>query len=130
METKQIIVVRKDLNMRKGKLAAQVAHAAMSFLIRKASWEHNESYVEMSILIDPEQENWLSGGMAKIVVYVNSESEMLDIIYKASLAKLNVKKIIDAGKTEFNGIATLTCCAIGPHSVEKFKGITDHLQLM
>jgi PTH2 family peptidyl-tRNA hydrolase len=120
---KQIIVVRNDLNMRKGKMVAQGAHASIMFLVRR--------------LCDPDGgakddaiQKWLNHGMAKICVRVDTELELLEIAQKAERAGLTVHVITDAGHTEFGGVPTTTCLAIGPDEVEKIDAITGHLKLL
>ena len=53
--------------------------------------------------------------MAKICVRVASEAELLDIEEKAKAAGLGVYVVTDAGHTEFGGVPTKTCLAIGPN---------------
>lgn len=125
-EMKQMLVVRKDLNMRKGKIAAQCAHASLSIL--KNMMTPNGKVVLKSI---PEDfKNWLFGLQTKICVSVSSEEELLEVYNKAKDAGLLCSLIRDAGKTEFNGIPTLTVAAIGPAKAEDLYKITDHLNLL
>lgn len=115
-EYKQVIVVRKDLKMRMGKTAAQVAHASMAVLL-----DHPDH---------PHIRGWLAGRFAKIVVYVNSEDELLDMEENALNAGLLNALITDAGFTEFNGVPTHTCIAIGPAPIEEINQVTGHLPLL
>lgn len=135
--TKQVIAIRKDLNMRKGKMIAQGSHASMAFLtkhMRKCyggfstlpQFVTEDFFVEESIII----EHWLKNSFRKICVYVNSEEELVAIHEKALASGLISHLIEDNGATEFNGVKTKTCCAIGPAWDEEFKGITDHLPLL
>jgi PTH2 family peptidyl-tRNA hydrolase len=136
MNTKQVIVIRNDLNMRKGKMCAQSSHASMAFLtmgMRKGyggdtlpCFSTDTFFVEESCAI----EHWLKNSFRKIVCYVNSEKELIDLHQKALDSGLISHLIEDNGATEFNGIKTLTCCAIGPHFDERFEGVTDHLPLL
>lgn len=114
-EYKQVILVRKDLNMRRGKSEAQVAHASMAAIL--PNMDH------------PSVIAWLSSRFAKISLSVDSEEELNSLLQKAKEKNLLTSKIIDSGFTEFNGIPTLTCGAIGPAKVEDFIGLTDHLKL-
>lgn len=133
MNTKQVIVIRKDLNMRKGKMCAQASHATMSFLTKnmKPVWT-NESfaYFRTPIIDASEIEHWLNSSFRKITCSVNSEEELIDIHTRALEARLISHLIEDNGATEFNGVKTKTCIAIGPHYEDKFIGITDHLPLL
>ena len=115
-ELKQLIVMRKDLNMRKGKMVAQGAHASMKALLE--NMEH------------PNIKQWLAGPFAKIVVSVDSEQELIDVYNRAVSAGLIAALITDAGRTEFNGVATNTCIAVGPATAEQLAPITGHLKLL
>lgn len=126
-DVKQVIVVRRDLSMRKGKLAAQVAHASMKFLI--VNDESNRNDVIQTKLNEEEVE-WLHGSHTKIVVGVDSEQELRDLVLKAKLADVEVHTVIDEGRTEFNGVATLTCAAFGPCLSSTLNPLTGHLKLL
>lgn len=128
MNTKQVIVIRKDLKMRTGKMCSQASHASMAFITRRIDYDgcgyYKWDYNSEEII------HWLENSFRKICVYVNSEQELLDIHQKALDAGLISHIIEDNGATEFHGIKTLTCCAIGPHEDSKFEGLTDHLPLL
>lgn len=130
--TKQVIVIRKDLNMRKGKIAAQAGHACMAFLTKDAAWNCGFLNVNSDCIYAHRHEiyHWLENSFRKICVYVNNKEELLEIHQKALDAKLISNLITDNGATEFNGVPTMTCCAIGPAWDFKFKDITDHLPLL
>lgn len=118
---KQVIVIRKDLKMRRGKEIAQGAHASMAFLTKYARRE-------IEYLSNAEWA-WVQGSFAKICVTVNSAREMLDLADKAYMAGVRAELIMDDGKTEFDGRITMTALAIGPDYVEKINPITGHLPL-
>lgn len=120
METKQVIVMRRDLQMRRGKEIAQGSHASMMFLLNK--YDNQTPPTEEELL-------WKDGMMTKVCVRVDSEEELIIIYDKALEAGLTAHMITDAGKTEFNGVPTRTCCAIGPHEVSKIDAITRELKL-
>ncbi|MEO6305163.1 MAG: aminoacyl-tRNA hydrolase [Bacteroidia bacterium] len=125
---KQVIVVRKDLNMRKGKMCAQSSHASMSFLTKKAKITNNKSTV---VLDNPDiVEQWFHEGFTKICVSVDSETELDEIYMGAMAAGLTVHMITDSGHTEFNGVPTKTCLCIGPNKSEDIDVITSHLKLL
>lgn len=123
---KQVIVVRKDLNMRKGKIAGQVGHAAMMFLTKQATIEEQKLTVTLSI----PQHDWITNSFTKIVPYVNSEDELRSLIQKAKDSGVVVHECIDNGLTEFKGVPTLTCAAFGPDYPELLDPITGHLPLL
>jgi PTH2 family peptidyl-tRNA hydrolase len=137
MNTKQVIVIRKDLKMRTGKACAQASHASMSFITKGGLYKTGDTefgYVETGkdFSYDHwiEVDHWLKNSFRKICVYVNSEQELDELKQKAEDVGLVVHLIIDNGDTEFKGVPTKTCLAIGPHKDEKFEGITDHLPLL
>jgi PTH2 family peptidyl-tRNA hydrolase len=121
MDTKQVIVLRKDLNMRKGKCVAQGCHASIAVLTQEQLRLHYPS---------PEMADWLNGLQTKVCVSVNSEQELLDLYQRALAAGIPCSLITDAGKTEFGGVPTKTCCAIGPAEVAIIDTITGTLSLL
>ncbi len=123
---KMVIVVRKDLNMRKGKIAAQCAHAAMKFLVD--SYHVGDEHLAADLT--PAQIGWLTGQFAKIVVSVDSEHALLALIEAAKAAGVDCRPITDAGRTEFHGVPTLTCAAFGPDEPDKLNPITGLLPLL
>jgi PTH2 family peptidyl-tRNA hydrolase len=128
MKSKQVIVVRKDLNMRKGKMIAQGAHASM-----KAILDSMIDIEEEKILyLEPgsPMTDWINGIFTKICVSVDSEEELLTIYNNAKTQGYNAALIQDVGLTEFGGIPTYTCCAIGPNWEDEVNSITGHLKLL
>jgi len=123
---KQVIVMRHDLKMRRGKQIAQGAHASMSFICRRLQ---ESGSVSLDDVTDA-QRAWLTGSFAKVCCRVDSEEELLEIHDKALEAGLEVHLITDSGKTEFHGEPTDTCLAIGPDDAEKIDEITGDLQLL
>jgi PTH2 family peptidyl-tRNA hydrolase len=126
-DVKQVIVVRKDLGMRKGKIAAQVAHASMKFLVDNNEAKRGD---EVIIKLTPSEAMWLTGSFTKVVVGVDSEEHLQNLIFQAELADIEVHPIVDNGKTEFNGVPTLTCAAFGPCTAEELDRITGGLKLI
>jgi PTH2 family peptidyl-tRNA hydrolase len=120
-EPKQIILMRTDLGMRKGKMVAQGAHASARMIIGyyNGFWNPWDA-----------MERWLKYSFTKICVGVGSEEELNDLILRAQSAKLHATSIIDSGRTEFNGVLTKTCGAIGPEFPESLDPITGHLKLL
>ena len=123
---KQVIVMRHDLKMRRGKQIAQGAHASMSFICRRLQ---EAGSVTLSDFTDA-QRAWLTGAFAKVCCRVDSEEELMEIHDKALEAGLEVHLITDSGKTEFHGEPTNTCLAIGPDEADKIDEITGDLQLL
>jgi peptidyl-tRNA hydrolase, PTH2 family len=126
MEHKQVIVLRKDLNMRKGKMVAQGAHASMRAVLKDARREGDF----LMIPLDPRNEPWLCGRFKKICASVNTEAELLELYERATAAGLITALIQDAGLTEFGGVPTYTAIAIGPDEADKVDVFTRHLPLL
>jgi PTH2 family peptidyl-tRNA hydrolase len=126
-EVKQVLVVRKDLNMRKGKIAAQVAHASLGAIF---SNRNPDPQGNVAFQLNKHEQTWFASGTAKIVVSVNSEEELLKIFQEA--IKKNVKSylVTDAGRTEFHGVPTKTVVAIGPAPADIIDTITGKLSLL
>lgn len=124
---KQVIVIRKDLNMRKGKMVAQGAHASMAVFFNRIKAINGKSIV---IKIDGSELEWILGTFTKICVGVDSEKELLKIYARAVGNELPASIIEDCGLTEFHGVPTNTAVAIGPAEDEIIDKITGHLKLL
>jgi len=111
MELKQVIVVREDLKLSPGKMAAQVAHA--SVLAAEGSFY---------------KERWLNE-QKKVVLKCNTLEELLHIFESAKNKNLPTALIRDAGHTEIPE-NTITCVGIGPAPSDEIDRITGHLKLL
>lgn len=123
---KQVIILRKDLNMRKGKMVAQGAHASFAAVLSRAASDGEFLRIPLDADIGP----WLSGKFAKITTGADNEAELIELYEKALAAGLPCSLIRDSGLTEFHGVPTLTACAIGPAEIPKIDPITSHLKLL
>ncbi len=126
IDVKQVIVMRHDLKMRRGKQIAQGAHAAMSFICRRLQENRGVLLSEFT----PLEQAWLNGAFAKVCCRVDSEEELMSIHDKAKELDLEVHLITDSGRTEFHGRPTRTCLAIGPDDCSKIDQVTGHLNLL
>ena len=141
-KSKMMIVMRRDLKMRKGKIAAQAGHACIDAILMALSKEGRLNDFETTndgiALRDTDKpttplSDWFKYGCAKICVYVDSEEELMNIAEKAK-EKAKEKDIIaavitDAGMTEFHGIPTKTCLALEPLPAEIADELTGGLPL-
>lgn len=141
MKSKQVIVLRKDLNMRKGKMVAQGAHASMKVILDMMSKQMvptafdgiNVEEVEVRLLTlknDSPLRDWVKNLFTKVCVSVNSEQELLELYKKSELMNIPCSLITDAGLTEFGGVPTNTAIAIGPAWEDDINQITGHLPLL
>jgi peptidyl-tRNA hydrolase, PTH2 family len=114
MALKQVILVRKDLKLPKGKMAAQVAHAALDAALK----------AEKDIM-----QEWLKSGAGKIVLSVENERELVRFFGMAKDARLPSSLITDAGHTVVEP-GTKTCVGIGPAKTERIDALTGNLKLI
>ena len=111
---KQVILVRTDLKIPKGKLSVQVSHAS----------------VEATLKSDQKTINsWRNEGMKKVVLKVKDEKELLEFKRKAERSNLKTALIKDSGKTFFKE-PTITCLAIGPDKEDKIDKLTRNLKML
>ena len=129
---KQVIVIRKDLNMRKGKMIAQGAHASMGVILDQFSLFEGHYDATMSARLKRNEPlyKWLSEGFKKIVVYVESLDELMAIHVEARNQNVMTALIMDSGFTEFNGVPTYTSVAVGPDYPDVIDKITGDLPLL
>ncbi len=114
MPVKQLIVVNEALRLPRGKLGAQVAHAAVGAFLTAS----------------PEaQTAWLQAGMPKIVVWVANEAELLGLEARAREAGLATFLVRDAGRTVVAS-GTITCLGLGPATAEALDPLTGMLRLV
>ena len=137
-KSKMMIVMRHDLKMRKGKIAAQAEHACIDAILMALSKEGRISDFEMTdgglILKNTDKpssplSDWFAYGCAKVCVYVDSEEALLEIAKKAKEKGIIASVITDAGMTEFHGVPTKTCIALEPLPAEIADELTGNLPL-
>ncbi|MEW6748437.1 MAG: peptidyl-tRNA hydrolase Pth2 [Candidatus Micrarchaeota archaeon] len=114
---KQTIVIRADLGMGKGKLAAQSSHASLG-AYKKVSKSHPDI-----------ARAWEAEGQMKVVLKVNNEAELLEFYNKGKSAGIPVELIRDAGHTQIDP-GTLTCFAAGPWKESELDAIYGKLKLL
>lgn len=132
--TKQVIVIRKDLKMRRGKEIAQASHASMAFLTRrlqsktKIGFLLNALRLGWFLIVNEHARAWMMNSYTKIALKTDSELEFQKLYGNARAAGLEVHLITDSGKTEFHGIPTETCFCIGPNYAYEIDAITRGLE--
>jgi len=126
MEYKQMIILRKDLNMRKGKMVAQGAHASLKAILDNGTIKKGT----FTLKIDENFAAWMNGKFKKVCVSVNSEEELVGLFTAAKRMNLPAALILDSGLTEFNNVPTYTAVAIGPAEEGIIDTLTKDLPLL
>lgn len=111
---KQVIIMRNDLKMGKGKIAAQACHASIA------------AYKKANPL---KIKSWERDGAKKVVLKVNSLKELFIVFEDVKRLNLPFYLVRDAGHTQIPS-ATITCLGIGPDDDEIIDKITSHLKLL
>jgi peptidyl-tRNA hydrolase, PTH2 family len=113
-ELKQVIVVNAELGLPKGKLASQVAHAAVAAFLEATPKAKSA---------------WLAAGMPKVVLKAASEAVLQELQARAQSVGLPVALIQDAGRTVVSE-GTVTCVGIGPATAAQLEPLTGDLKLL
>ena len=99
--TKQVIVIRRDLRMRRGKEIAQGAHASMAWLRQRVMPLLTSAGAVEQVEFSSAERDWLEGSFRKVTLKVGSEAELLAVYEKAIDAGLLVYLVTDRGLTAF-----------------------------
>ena len=114
---KLVIVVRKDIRLSPGKMAVQVAHAAVTCALesksKKTRWF----------------KDWYDEGQKKVVVKADRKEDLFFLKERAGALGITTSLIKDAGKTEIEP-GTITCLGIGPGPTPEIDKVTGDLSLM
>ncbi|MCK4883361.1 MAG: peptidyl-tRNA hydrolase Pth2 [Candidatus Diapherotrites archaeon] len=114
---KQVVLMRTDLNMGRGKIAAQAGHAVVI------------AYKKALSLSKADVDAWEAMGMQKVVLKVSGKENLFKYFQQAKDAGLPTAMVKDAGRTQIPS-GTHTCCAIGPAEEDKIDAITGDLKLL
>ena len=128
-DVKQVIVVRRDLNMRRGKEIAQGAHASSAWLTALLGRPATSLTGTFVVSLTKAELAWLNSGSRKITCQVPGETEILALKARADELGIEAHVITDAGTTEFDGVPTITAIAIGPDWDELVDKVTGNLAL-
>ncbi len=127
-DVKQVIVIRRDLHMRRGKEIAQGSHASsawISFAVADAL-RRGDTMLDLSTISEAAK-LWLTSSFRKVTLQVQTEDDIVALHAQAVAAGLESHLITDSGKTEFGGNPTITALAIGPDRATCIDAITGHL---
>lgn len=131
---KLVIVMRTDLNMRKGKMVAQGGHAVEAVLIpegTKVSLNNpGEHDILLHVPVNTDYIAWRQQHRTKICLGIGSEGELTLLYAMAKMTDIPVALVVDNGVTEFKGVKTITCMAFGPGPAAMIDTITGELDLL
>lgn len=125
---KQVIVIRRDLRMRRGKEIAQGAHASTAWLAGRLHFDPGDPHLAGAAFTSAELA-WLAGSFRKITCQVPGEAEILALKAKADELGIEAHVITDAGLTEFGRMPTVTAVAVGPDWDARVSLVTSGLAL-
>lgn len=126
---KQVILMRTDLNMRKGKMVAQGAHASLAVFMHTVTFmSEDDGTLVARFPVSPVAHAWLTGAFRKICLGVSSEAELVALFEQARELGLPCALLRDNGLTEFKNIPTYTAVAIGPALDTEIDPVTQHLK--
>ena len=134
-QVKQYLIIRTDLPMNAGKVAAQASHACMKVFFDKFEntqiiQKTGEEPVDAMVFIPTEEEKqWIKGSFTKITKKVKNENQLLKVYNQAKEAGLNVSLIKDAGLYGLEG-ENYTCIAVGPNYVDDCEPVVGKLRLL
>jgi len=121
---KQVIVIRKDLRLRKNKLVSLAIRATMQFIL-----DNNESDRpdELQVKLSQQEVHWLKNSFDNDILVVNSQDALSDIILKAELNGINVYSIFEKSKKSDEG-PQLICAAFGPDEEDQISQVVGNLK--
>jgi len=125
---KQVILVRRDLRMRRASIAALVARASAEFFL-----DNDESSRENKLTVEltPSESEWINGGATRIVLGVASENALKSLVFKAEIAGIQCY-VVDGTSPGSHGEGPVEslAAALGPDDPEKIDAITGNLKLL
>ncbi len=123
---KQVIVMRKDLEHAQGQDDRPGRPRLAKVLLDAGTIDGDRFTLELA----PSLARWLGGRFTKVCVSVDSEAALDAVVEKARAAGVPCALVVDAGQTEFHGVPTKTCCAVGPAWADEIDAVTGGLPLL
>jgi PTH2 family peptidyl-tRNA hydrolase len=127
-QVKQVIVIRRDLHMRRGKEIAQGAHASAAWLMSMLAGGLDGAGA-VTLRLDPVARAWVTGSWRKVALQAPDEATLRALHAAARARGLRSHLVTDSGRTEFAGVPTLTALAIGPDLAADIDAVTGSLRL-
>jgi len=126
---KQVILIRKDLRLKRAAVAALAAKVSCEFLLDNNISDRGDV---LKVNLTPQESDWLLGNSTRIILGVSSEDTLRSLLFKAEMAGLScysmtgsyAKGSVDTTQDE------VLCAAIGPDDAERIDEITGNLKLI
>lgn len=126
---KQVIVIRRDLKMRRGKEIAQGSHASSAWIVSLVAEALDADTRTGTVTLDAAAYAWITTSWRKVTLQVHTEAELLELHAAAEARGLRSHLVRDSGRTEFGGVPTLTALALGPDLATEIDEVTGHLPI-
>jgi peptidyl-tRNA hydrolase, PTH2 family len=122
-QVKQVIVIRKDLKLKRAEIAALASKASLEFLVNNS--ENKESNL-LNVELTPAEIEWLSNNRTTIVLGIPSENMLRNLIFRSEIAGIPSYSLSEDG----GDFEELLCASFGPDDSEKIDEITGKLKLI
>jgi len=122
---KQVIVFRKDIKLRRGKLASLASQASAKFMFENNEADRGD---ELRVRLSQEEVQWIKESFPKSVLGIDSAEELSDLAFRAELLGISVYSVFDEKITKADRNAYPVCVALGPDNEELINQIIGHLK--
>ena len=124
-DLKQVILIRRDLRLKRAAVAAMAAKASCEFLLDNDDSERGDA---LQVKLTRQEAEWLRGSGTRIILGVSSEETLRGLMFKAEVAGLNCNTI--TRNREDEDYEETLCGAIGPDESDRIDEITGNLKLI
>jgi peptidyl-tRNA hydrolase len=121
---KQVILVRRDLRLKRAAVAALVAKASSSLFVENDESDDDDKLV---INLTSQELDWIRNGTTRIVLGVSSENTLRSLIFKSEMSGLSCYPVTSQSD---DGMQEMLCAAVGPDDPDKIDEITRNLKLL
>ena len=124
-DVKQVIILKKNVGMRRAKAASYIARASLQFLVENDVSDRKD-VVQTSL--SPEESLWLRNGQKRDIYVIDSYDTMSDIVFKAKVLNIDAYAVFDNKDHDDLDESTPVCIALGPASSEELEKFTSKLK--
>lgn len=124
-DVKQVIILKKNVGMRRAKAASYIARASLQFLVENDVSDRKDA-VQTSLSL--EESLWLRNGQKRDIYVIDSYDTMSDIVFKAKVLNIDAYAVFDNKDYDDLDESTPVCIALGPASSEELAKFTSKLK--